>query len=160
MLDNAKILDLAVPATDLGVSHSYKGVTFGAYVETTDKADFVYRGANVKPLSSVHIEAGKTSSAGDLQIQWVRRGRIDQTWRDNGDVALGESAELYDVEIRDAAGGYVIRTISNIPVSNVVYPASQQIADFGALLSIFTVVVYQRSSIACRGFPGSAQITV
>ena len=160
MLDNAKILDLAVPATDLGVAHSYKGVTFGAYVETTDKADFVYRGANVKPLSPVHIEAGKTSSAGDLQIQWVRRSRIDQTWRDNGDVLLGESTELYDVEIRDAAGGYVIRTISNIPVSNVVYPASQQIADFGALPSIFTVVVYQRSSIAGRGFPGSTQITV
>ena len=93
-------------------------------------------------------------------IQWVRRGRIDQTWRDNGDVLLGESAELYDVEIRDAAGGYVVRTISNINVPYVAYPASQQVADFGALPSIFTVVVYQRSSIAGRGFPGTAQITV
>lgn len=152
LLDTAKMVDVPLAPTEIGVTRHYKSVTLGGFIEKTAAQSFTYGAANVKPLSPTHIDAGKTSAAGDLRIQWIRRSRIDQEWRDFGDVMLGEVAELYDVEIYDAAGAVLKRTFSGLTTSNTSYSAAERATD--GTTGDFVTKVYQISNVAGRGFAG------
>src|SRR5206468_1483004 len=70
LLDPARIGDLAMARADLGVSRYYKGVSSGQYPENTSATTFAWAGAAYRPLSPVHIEAGKLVG-GDIQMQWI-----------------------------------------------------------------------------------------
>lgn len=55
-------------------------------------------GLATRPLSPVHLRARK-DAAGDLHINWVRRGRLDSGWRDYGDQPMDESVLAFDVDV-------------------------------------------------------------
>lgn len=55
-------------------------------------------GLATRPLSPVHLRARK-DTAGDLHVDWVRRGRLDNGWRDYGDQPMDEAVLAFDVEI-------------------------------------------------------------
>jgi hypothetical protein len=77
----------------------------------------------------------------------VRRTRIDGTWRDLVDAALGETTESYEVEIMN--GATVVRTIvSSAPT--VTYTAAQQNTDFGSVRTTITARLYQLSATVGR----------
>ena len=77
------------------------------------------------------------------------------SWELN-EIPLGEETESYEIDVMD--GGSVIRTLQST-TSSVTYSETDQIADWGAAQSSYTVRIYQLSEIYGRGSPGEATIT-
>ncbi len=80
-------------------------------------------GNGLRPYAPAHLQG--FVDAGDLHLRWVRRTRIDgDLW--DGEVPLGEDAELYQVEV--VSGGTVLRRES-VAGPAWVYTAAMQAAD-------------------------------
>jgi len=124
-------------------------------VESVGNAPVEYHtitGMAERPWAPVHLNAERIAN-GDLRLSWERRTRFGGEWKDGTEaVPLNEAAELYDVEIMDAAGA-VKRTYANVATSSVVYPAADLLADFGGVQpASFSFRVYQLSAVVGRGF--------
>jgi hypothetical protein len=105
----------------------------------------------LRPLSPVHLRGTRVD--GSVRISWVRRTRRDGDSWAAGDVPLGEEREAYAVDI--LSGSAVVRTF-NVNEPTVLYPAADELADFGALQASITVSVAQLSTTVGRGFPAMA----
>ena len=93
-------------------------------------------------------------------LTWARRTRIGGEWKDGtGTVPLAEAAEAYEVDILDAPGGAVKRTLTAANPS-VIYANADILADFGAVPASLSVVVYQLSAVIGRGFPRAATLEI
>ena len=68
---------------------------------------------------------------------------------------LFEASENYEIDI--LSGTTVKRTLTAITPS-VIYPAAEQMVDFGAAQSALTVAVYQLNAVVGRGQPQQATI--
>jgi hypothetical protein len=68
---------------------------------------------------------------------------------------LGEAAERYEVDIRNAANTATLRTISTTSPT-AIYTAAEQSADFGAPQSTIRVRVHQISDTVGRGIAREA----
>lgn len=113
-----------------------------------------FTGAGLRPYAPCALSAVYDAS-GNLALSWVRRDRApsSDSWEQT-EIPLSESAEAYDVEIRDGAGA-VIRTISSLSSPSLSYSAAQIAADFpGGVPSPFRFTVYQLSAVTGRG-PGT-----
>jgi hypothetical protein len=73
------------------------------------------------------------------------------------DVPLGESAERYNVEILRA--GTVVRAIAATEPS-ILYPAAQELADFGTPQAALCVRIAQVSAVTGPGFALSTTLAV
>jgi len=135
--------------SDIGKAHLYKAVTSGALVENSLPVSHVFGAAALKPFSPVHAK-GVRDSANNITMTWIRRSRVSGDWMDNADVPLGELYEKYDIEILN--GLTVVRTLTSA-VPSVVYPATLQIEDFGALQPSLDVRITQMSDAVGRGWP-------
>ncbi len=130
--------------------------------ETYVVTSFTPEGAGLRPFSVAHVEQPwrKARNPGDLTIRWTRRSRAlaADTWG-MGDVPLAEVSEAYEVEIRD--GTAVKRTLTATTTS-ALYPAAQQIADWGVLLgpgNSLQLRIYQLSALIGRGAARSVTLT-
>lgn len=110
--------------------------------------------AALRPLAPVHLAARR---AGDgIALSWIRRGRYDaDSW--SGEIPLGEASEQYVVDILD--GGDVCRSIATTQPS-ALYPAADELADFGAPQSTLSVRVAQLSATVGRGIAAEATLTL
>ncbi len=118
-------------------------VTDGTY----DDKLFQGQGVMARPYSVAHVH-GSRDESGNLVIDWKRRTRADGSWKDFADVPLGETIELYEVEIM--SGAAVKRKIQSTSQS-VSYSAAQQVTDFGSAQGSLNVRIYQISEIRGRG---------
>ncbi|MBX3597061.1 MAG: glycoside hydrolase/phage tail family protein [Rhizobiaceae bacterium] len=57
----------------------------------------------LRPLSPVHLRCSRLNT-GDLELSWVRRGRIDADDWEVAEIPLGEETETYKLEVRNSAG--------------------------------------------------------
>ena len=73
------------------------------------------------------------------------------------DIPLGEDVEAYDLDL--LRNGAVVRSLS-MTGSSVLYPAAQEISDFGAAQSAFDVQAFQKSAAVGRGFGLAARVTL
>jgi hypothetical protein len=110
---------------------------------------FIYTGKRLKPFAPVHLKATRDES-GNITISWIRRSRINSSWRNHSDIPVGEEQELYQIEIRN--GDTLLRVIeTNIP--SCIYSKEQQTADFGNKIpKRLTVTVFQLSALVGRGY--------
>ncbi len=138
----------------IGLSRSYKPVSFGSTLSAAVAEDFTYGGVALKPYSPVHV-AGSRDGSGNLSISWVRRTRLGGHWQDSVDVPLSEASEAYEVDIMN--GGSVVRTIS-ATIQSCDYSATDQTTDFGSPQATVTVRVYQLSAMVGRGYKAEANI--
>ena len=100
----------------------------------------------LRPLAPVHVKAVRDGSG--VTLSWVRRTRIDgDSW--TGEVPLGEDSERYEIDI--LSGTTVLRTLSATAPS-VLYPAANEIADFGVAQTSLSLRVVQLSATVGRGF--------
>jgi hypothetical protein len=107
----------------------------------------------LRPLSPVHARATRTADG--VQISWIRRTRRDGDSWAAGDVPLGEEREAYAVDI--LSGSTVLRTLDALEPT-ALYPAADEIADFGTLQSSLSVSIAQLSATVGRGFPTVATL--
>ncbi|MGB4191949.1 MAG: hypothetical protein WBJ81_05325 [Rickettsiales bacterium] len=142
-------------ATNLiGRATHYKAVTVGNALGNTEEQAFTYYGNCLKPFAPVHI-AGKRDHDGSININWIRRSRLNADWRDNVDVPLGEESEKYQVDILD--GDKIIRTLE-VSTPLATYIAAEQMTDFKDIPNTITIKIYQLSALVGRGYPAIAII--
>ncbi len=115
-----------------------------------------FKGAGLRPLAPVHLK-GNRSAGGDLTIDWIRRTRTGGDGWEQPDVPLAEDSESYEIDILDAAGTTVLRTlITGTP--SVIYSAVDQIIDFGAVQPNVKLRVFQMSAVIGRGSSAKATL--
>jgi len=107
-------------------------------------------------LGGVNAAAIRRSEAGGVRIKWVRRTRIDGDDWAAGDVPLGEGREAYEIDV--LSGATVKRTLSSA-TPEVLYAATNEIADFGAPQMTLSIRVVQLSATVGRGFAAEATLT-
>ena len=154
LLNAATVAELAAATAWIGKSYDYKPVSIRATLGATDAEAFAYAGRNLKPFSPVHA-VGARNEGGDLTLSWIRRTRQPGDWADGADVPLAEESEAYEVDILD--GATVVRTLV-VSTPEAVYPASDQVADFGTAQSSLSVRIYQLSAVVGRGLPLDATL--
>uniref|UniRef100_Q07QB6 Gene transfer agent (GTA) orfg15 n=1 Tax=Rhodopseudomonas palustris (strain BisA53) TaxID=316055 RepID=Q07QB6_RHOP5 len=107
----------------------------------------------LRPLAPAHLEARRASDG--VHISWIRRGRIDaDSW--SGEVPLGEDSEAYTLEI--LSGATVLRRIA-CATPQALYPAADEIADFGAPQPSLRLRVAQLSATVGAGFASERVLT-
>ncbi|MEW6257108.1 MAG: glycoside hydrolase/phage tail family protein [Pseudomonadota bacterium] len=107
-------------------------------------------GRALLPLAPVHLRAKRVGT--DIHLSWIRRTRTDADW-DALDAPLGEMLEAYRVEILD--GARVCRVMET-PTPSLVYPASAELADFGAARAVLSVRIAQISAALGPGAAATA----
>jgi hypothetical protein len=108
----------------------------------------------LRPLAPVHVKAARSGSG--VTLSWVRRTRFDgDSWV--GEVPLGEDSERYAVDI--LSGADVVRTLETVAPA-ALYPAADEIADFGAPLASLHVRVTQLASTVGRGIAADSVLTL
>ena len=109
------------------------------------------------PFAPVHLQAERLSDQ-SIALRWIRCTRQDgDDWAD-GEVPLDEAEEGYRLEILSGTGA-VLRRI-DLSVPRFLYPASQEMADFGARQTTLGLRVRQRGRIVALGLPASATLPV
>jgi hypothetical protein len=137
----------------IGATRYYKAVTLGNPVTGAATQQLVSTGADLKPYAPAQF-GGTRGGDGSFSISWVRRTRVGGAWLDGtGTVPLSEDSESYDLEILNAAGTAVVRTVSGLNTPSYFYSATNVQADFGSLPQTIRARVYQNSATVGRGFP-------
>ena len=93
--------------------------------------DIAFEARGLRPLAPVHLRRS-VNAAGDWTFGWIRRSRVPEAadaWV-AGDAPLAETAELYRLEILDAAGTPVRAVQVNEP--RYTWSAADQAVDFPA----------------------------
>lgn len=109
----------------------------------------------LRPFSPVGLNARREE--GGIRVRWIRRARREGDAWEPVEVPLGEDGERYAVDIlRD---GIVLRTLVCIEPS-ILYPAAQELADFGAPQAVLALRVAQVSAVVGRGFERAVTVPV
>lgn len=159
LIDAAWTDRFSLDVSTVGSAQTYRGVTIGQLYEDADQVVFTNTARDLKPHSPGHV-AVEDDGAGGLDVSWVRRTRIggENDWLQSGDVPLSETAESYSVDVLDAPGGSVLRTLTSSS-ETVNYSAADITTDFGSLPATIDLVVYQVSTEVGRGFPAAASLS-
>ena len=145
---------VTMQTTELNLERIYRGITLGKSISSAFNRPFTNTGVGLKPFSVRNVRGSRTS--GNLTITWDRRTRLSENWL-LGSVPLGEAAELYAVEILNALGTTVVRTIT-ATAATASYSAADQTTDFGSPQAAINVRVYQVSDVVARGYSSSATV--
>jgi hypothetical protein len=152
------IVPLPIAEAEIGLAWNWRvGPASRGVSDPTYTAEaFTPAGRGLVPFAPANVEQPWRTGRvpGDLTIRWVRRSRdlSADSW-EIGEPPLAETAEAYEVEIRD--GATLKRTLAS-GTTSVLYSAAAQTADFGAALTAgqsFTVRIFQVSARLGRGTP-------
>ncbi|MCV0396198.1 MAG: glycoside hydrolase/phage tail family protein [Rhizobiaceae bacterium] len=148
------LLDAAVTAAGLrtvetGLELTWRVAPAGRPLSSTDAQTFTLAGGlrALTPLSPVHVRARMTP-AGDVDVTWIRRGRIDADAWLAPEIPLGETAEVYRVEV-SAEGGPAVRTVE-VAAPSWTYPAALRAGDFPVMPDALDFTIRQMGA----GGPG------
>ncbi len=130
--------------TSKGLDHE----TYKSFIYTTT-------GAGFRPYSPVQLKADLELS-GDVTLSWLRRTRFPEAGDlfDPGEVPLGEEFERYEIDIYNAAGTVIVRTLEVSDQQSVTYTSTDQTTDRGSGIvngDSVKFTVYQMSQIYGRG---------
>jgi hypothetical protein len=153
-------VDLRITSA-LSALGSVESFRFLGLYDSIDYANTVARtsaGRAEQPYAPVHI-TGARDGSNNLTLDWVRRTRIGGEWLDYSDtVPLSETAEAYEVDIRNPSDTATVRTISGLTSPTTTYSAANQTSDGLTPGDPVVVKVYQMSSSVGRGLPGEATV--
>jgi hypothetical protein len=159
LLTTSTVEALGISLDDIGVSRSYRAVTFGSLFEEAVQVSESFSGNDLKPWAPVHLDANREVN-NDLTLTWVRRTRLGGGLRDGtGVVPLGEDSEEYELEILDGPGGNTVRTVTGLTSPTYTYTEADQIADGETGPSLY-FKVWQVSAVIGRGFGREDSFTV
>ncbi|MEX0345037.1 MAG: glycoside hydrolase TIM-barrel-like domain-containing protein [Rhizobiaceae bacterium] len=144
-------------ASETGLSLNWRVFPSGLLVksETTTSWSGVGGIRSLTPLSPVHLRSTKTP-ADDIEIGWVRRGRIDADNWLAADIPLGEASESYQLKIF-RTGGALVREVS-LSTPSWTYTAADIAEDFPEP-SEFDLTVSQVSAAVGEGIPAAARLS-
>lgn len=106
----------------------------------------VFNGVGLRPYAPAHLDAVRLSNS-DIQVDWIRRTRVDgDTWL-GVEVPLGEASEKYHLRIYSS--GTLVREM-DVSQQEALYSATDQAADGAPINLEFEVA--QISDIFGAGF--------
>ena len=160
LLDADDVETMVTSLGDLDLPRSWRAVGFGTIFEDAEMLVQSHTGRDLKPYAPWNVQAALTGSPADITLSWVRRTRIGGELKDGtGLVPLGETSEVYEIDILAGPGGAVKRTLTATSPS-VVYANADILADFGVVPPSLTVAVHQMSAVAGRGFPRTVTLEI
>jgi len=110
-------------------------------------------GTALRPLAPVHARARRTGEG--IELSWIRRTRVEGDSWELSEVPLGEASEAYRVELLKA--GEVVREVT-VASASVLYPAAEELADFGAPQSFLDIRIAQISASVGAGAALTARV--
>lgn len=127
----------------LGLTRDEAGRDFNWIAEAAGAAaagPIVFAGGEraVTPLSPVHLRCRREALG--VRFSWIRRGRLSADSWTAAEIPNDEGFEGYRVELLDGAS--VMRTVET-GTPEWLYPAADEIADFGAPQSVLAIRVAQ-----------------
>jgi hypothetical protein len=155
-LDEA-ILPLTDALGDLGVPRRYRigpadrDHADPSYVEIVATAG----GDALRPWAPVHVKARR--EPGGVRLSWIRRPRRGGDAWETVEVPLGEDGERYELDILNGAA--LVRTLAST-MPEALYPAAQELADFGAPQAALSIRVAQLGPAIGRGFERAVTIPI
>lgn len=153
VLINSALRRVATQQSHIGLERQIKAITAGLAQTTAAAEAFTDTGIALKPFAPVDLKGAWDVSTGDLALTWRRHPRLSHRFLAPGiEPPLGETSELYDVEIWDTSFTTLKHTFSSVTSRSQTYTAAQQTTDFGAPQSSVGVRVYQRSEAVARGY--------
>ncbi len=169
LLDATKLVQVGINLTDIGQPLYFEPFLLNIYGNTPGSVTQVTPvNARVKPLAPHLLAAGKGSAsgaAGDITLKWLRRARVNTAWVSGSDVPLDESAETYNVAVRNGSSATVRQlTVSGPFIAPAqptwVYTAAQIAADGFVTGNAITFQVYQNSDQGVPGYASTTTITL
>lgn len=148
------------PSTDLiGAMLTFRAGPTGEAVTSTHYKEFSlqYDARDLLPLSPVHLCAKRQSGNSDIDIEWIRRGRIDADNWAGLDIPIGEESELYILTIYK--DGAVYREVDLVE-TKWLYSKEDQIADFGDVPHQLDLGIRQISALAGPGIEFRNIVTI
>lgn len=109
---------------------------------------------SLRPYAPTHPRARRTQQG--VEISFIRRARIHGDEWEVAETPLDETSPVFEAEVTTPEG---VRTLTSTTML-FLYPAEQEIADFGAAQHQLSLSIYQRNEIAGRGFPLSLTLTI
>lgn len=155
LISGTGIVRAVLGTAEVNIPVVYRGVTNGTALGTGIDTTFSATGEALRPFSPVHIEATRDDD-GNINLDFVRRDRLQLVYVAGEDTAMSEAAEDYEIDVMSALGE-VLRTIS-VSLSQAMYSTDQQLTDFGALQPAIAVRVYQISVAIGRGHYREASV--
>ncbi|HVY20482.1 MAG TPA: glycoside hydrolase/phage tail family protein [Bauldia sp.] len=143
LLDRA-VVPLSLSEAEAGLGLTLRCGAAGAPYDPDVFADVTITAARrgLRCLAPVHARAHRDEGTGDVTLSWIRQTRIGGDAWEPVEVPLGETSEAYSVAIGD--GMTTFRTVTAASPS-LLYPAADQLADFGALPDEITIAISQIS---------------
>lgn len=158
LADVSTLVRVPADLSSIGIERLYKAATLGSSLAKATPQPFTNEGEGLKPYAPVHLGGGRNAD-GDLTLTWVRRSRIDGSWRSNVDVPVSEASEAYDLEIYDGSGfANVVCTVYGITEPSVTYTAADQTRDGLTPGETVYFRVYQLSAAVGRGHAASGAV--
>ncbi len=119
---------------------------------------FVFAGGvrAATPLAPVHLRAERRAD-GDIAMSWKRRGRIDADNWDASEIPMDEPQERYRLDLM--ADELVVRSVE-VAEASFLYPAADELADFGAPQTVFDFTVRQMGRAVPLGLPARSVINL
>lgn len=159
-LASAAMLFQTLNSSAIGLTRHYKGVNFQSTLDTATARTFIYNGVNLECLSPVYLNGNRHPTTNDWTLTWIRRGRINNEWKDLIDVPVGETSESYDLEVYSSNAYTTLkRTFTALSSATATYTSAQQVTDFGSNQATLFVKIYQNSATVGRGYPLTTSIT-
>ncbi|MCX8998455.1 glycoside hydrolase/phage tail family protein [Rhizobiaceae bacterium BDR2-2] len=156
VLDEA-VLPLALTRAEAGLAFNWIAEASGASGGMAGPFAFAGGLRAETPLSPVHIAARRTV-AGDIRLDWTRRGRIDADNWHAADIPLDEDSLEFRVEVL-AGDGAVLRSI-DVAGTGVTYGAADETADFGSPRTSLALRIRQKGRFAGLGVPAEKTVAV
>lgn len=103
-----------------------RGVEASTGANTLPKS-LTFNGWSALPYSVVDI-AGARDGSNNLTIDWNRRARFNNDFRDGLPLIMDEPALEFEIDVLDAPGGNVVDTVQGIGAETHVYSAAAQTA--------------------------------
>lgn len=151
MLDTRALIFVPLDIRDLSETFYLRAVAAGEDVDDAETLEVVPQGNTVRPFRPVQV-AGSRDGSNNLTISWEMQSRSMTSLVGAGSPLSYEETIRYEIDILDAPGGSVLRTIS--PAVDAVtadYSAADQTTDGLTPGDPVDVVVYQVSDLYNRG---------
>ncbi len=146
--------------TDLTRTLQWKAVGADDTLDTVTAVPFTSVGRSLMPRAPWNTRTSLSGS--DILIDADRRSRIENESAISfvsPTMPLNEDSEAYQVDIFDAPGTSVLRTLSGTALP-ITYAAADIVSDFGSTPATIWLAVYQMSGQVGRGFTHKVNVGV
>ncbi len=157
VLLNQAVVPVELALTDLRRPQTLTLMVAGRPNTDASRLDLLIEpyGMGLLPFAPVHVVARRTQMG--VQISFSRRTRVSGDSWEMTDVPLGEDESLFEIDIH--AQGSIKRTLSTLSTT-VLYPLTQELADFASLQTSLDLTLVQLSPVIGRGHPHRQSVAV